>query len=151
MALAYGLVAAVNVIVLGKLELCVFRMLLGLPCPGCGLTHAVIALLHGRLWDSLNYHLLALPLLTTITGAALCHLKFKMPGRIHSAVVFLAGNRGWHKTFFICLCAIYLVRIWLFFPNGPYPMVYCHQNYLEIAILTLRRLFSALSRCLGVP
>lgn len=43
---------------------CVFRMLTGWDCPGCGLQRAVHALLHGRFAEALQYNyflLLALP------------------------------------------------------------------------------------------
>lgn len=35
---------------------CTFRRATGLPCAGCGLTRAVVLLLHGRLSDSLAVH-----------------------------------------------------------------------------------------------
>jgi hypothetical protein len=36
--------------------LCPFRLLTGLPCPGCGMTRSVVALAHGDLQSSLFYH-----------------------------------------------------------------------------------------------
>ncbi|MFN8522077.1 MAG: DUF2752 domain-containing protein [Chloroflexota bacterium] len=36
--------------------LCPFRVLTGLPCPGCGMTRSVVAALHGDLSTSLFYH-----------------------------------------------------------------------------------------------
>lgn len=35
---------------------CIFNRLTGLYCPGCGGTRAVLALLHGRLLQSIAYH-----------------------------------------------------------------------------------------------
>jgi hypothetical protein len=37
-------------------SLCVFRRALGIPCPGCGLTRAVAALLRGDLRAAFAYH-----------------------------------------------------------------------------------------------
>lgn len=38
---------------------CPFRELLGIPCPGCGLSRAIAALLHGDWQTSLSFHLFA--------------------------------------------------------------------------------------------
>lgn len=35
---------------------CVWNCFLGIPCPGCGMTRALIALLHGDVKASLKYH-----------------------------------------------------------------------------------------------
>ncbi|MCC7369613.1 MAG: DUF2752 domain-containing protein [Chloroflexi bacterium] len=40
-------------------QLCIFKLMSGLPCPGCGLTRAVVLLMHGDLTGSLYYHPLA--------------------------------------------------------------------------------------------
>ena len=42
---------------------CPFHTLTGVPCPGCGLTRAVVCLCHGRFSESLAYHPLALAVL----------------------------------------------------------------------------------------
>lgn len=35
---------------------CAFHASTGLPCPGCGLTRSVMALLHGQVRESVNFH-----------------------------------------------------------------------------------------------
>jgi hypothetical protein len=35
---------------------CPFKMMTGLPCPGCGMTRSVVTLLHGDIGASLYYH-----------------------------------------------------------------------------------------------
>lgn len=43
-------------------SLCPFMALTGLPCPGCGMIKAMVALYRGHIVESLRYHLLAIPL-----------------------------------------------------------------------------------------
>jgi hypothetical protein len=40
----------------GRLDLCLFHSYTHLPCPGCGITHAIIAATHGRFLESVRYH-----------------------------------------------------------------------------------------------
>ena len=47
--------------VLGKT--CLFRILFGIPCPGCGLSRAASLLTQGRLEESLSVHPFLIPLL----------------------------------------------------------------------------------------
>lgn len=44
-------------------RVCLIYNLFGIPCPGCGLTRAMINLLHGNILTSLQYNIIALPLL----------------------------------------------------------------------------------------
>lgn len=41
--------------------MCPFAIVLGFPCPGCGMTRAVLFMLSGKPFDSLYLHPLALP------------------------------------------------------------------------------------------
>ena len=38
---------------------CPIREVFGLPCPGCGLSRAIVALIHGNWQTSIRYHLFA--------------------------------------------------------------------------------------------
>jgi hypothetical protein len=40
----------------GLPSLCGFHNLTGLPCPGCGITRAVVCLAHGRILEAVVYH-----------------------------------------------------------------------------------------------
>lgn len=42
--------------------LCTMRRLTGLPCPGCGMTHAFVAIAHGQWAAALHYNAMAYPL-----------------------------------------------------------------------------------------
>jgi len=41
-------------------QLCIFKLMSGMPCPGCGLTRAVVLAMHGDLSGSLYFHPLGL-------------------------------------------------------------------------------------------
>ena len=45
-------------------ELCLFKRLTGIPCPGCGFTRGVLALVAGRPWETWLFN----PLLFTLLG-----------------------------------------------------------------------------------
>jgi len=47
------------------IEFCPFKLTTGLPCPGCGITRASAAFLHGDVAASLYYHPLGVPLVLT--------------------------------------------------------------------------------------
>lgn len=55
----------------GGPQLCPFKLILGLPCPGCGMTRSVVTLLHGDPAASLYFHPLGLPLVLFLVGLAL--------------------------------------------------------------------------------
>ncbi len=134
LALILGIVTGVNLLVLGRAELCPTRMLLGIPCPGCGLTHSVLALLQGHIRDSLSYCPLTMFVLLTL--AAIMVLYF-WPGRLHPRVKavarFFASSKVWYIALILAFLLLYAVRMLLYFPNGPYPMVYSERNYLAIS------------------
>ena len=133
--LFYGLLAVVNTIVLGKAELCFVRMICGLPCPGCGITHSVIALLSGHLWESLKYYPFTIFALATSFGWLMTFRKqsTSLPRPIFRTLLFLGHNRYWLSCLLFAILSYYIVRFALFFPRGPYPMIYSPNNYMALA------------------
>jgi hypothetical protein len=57
---------------------CMFKVLFGIDCPGCGMTRAFFALLRGDLAGSLTYNPALIPLLMTIV-VLFIQLKIKHP------------------------------------------------------------------------
>jgi len=51
-------------------SLCPFKLLTGLPCPGCGMTRSVVALLHGDAVTSAYYHPLGVPMVMALVVLA---------------------------------------------------------------------------------
>ncbi len=101
----------------GSGTLCYWRTLTGLPCPGCGLTTALFALGHGDwhgAWTA-NAGVFLLPLL------ALLIWRRRQWGKFGEWLTLAL------LTFFI---GYFVCRLILFFPDGPYPMVYNPTNVL---------------------
>ena len=101
--------------VAGRIQLCLFRLMTGLPCPGCGLTHAALALCRGEWKESLRYHPLLLPVLFVLFTAL-----FRKVGIFR----ILHENRYFYLLAVGALLILYAVRLILYFPGGPVPMVY---------------------------
>jgi hypothetical protein len=65
-------------------QICWFRLTTGLPCASCGVTRAVVLLLHGRLQDSWAAHQFGVPVFALILAA--------LPPRVAGA---LGRRRPW--------------------------------------------------------
>ena len=79
--LVAGPIAAV---LLSRVPLCMFARVTHVPCPGCGLTRATFALLHGDLWGSLHLHPLAILVSPLVVG----YVGFK-------SVLYVVTGRWW--------------------------------------------------------
>jgi hypothetical protein len=69
-AAAYGAVVmqAAHPILPESANFCPFRLLTGIPCPGCGMGHSLVYALRGDLTGSVHAHPLGLPLLVLWTA-----------------------------------------------------------------------------------
>lgn len=97
---AFALLAAVLCVLLyfHRIHLfCPIHKVLGVYCPGCGATRALLSLLHGRWMEALSYNpffILSLPLLCYLLGVVYLQAFFlrgfgaKMPGRVFWIVYF---------------------------------------------------------------
>ncbi len=42
-------------------DLCIFKNVTGIPCPGCGMGRGTVELFHGNIWSALKMHPLSIP------------------------------------------------------------------------------------------
>ncbi|PXV63313.1 uncharacterized protein DUF2752 [Dysgonomonas alginatilytica] len=61
--------------------ICVFKNLTGIPCPGCGLGRATLALFNGNFIQSFHYHILGMPLTIFIVISLICLLTDTIRGK----------------------------------------------------------------------
>ncbi len=72
-------------------DLCPFRVMTGLPCPGCGMTRALACIAHGHFADSWGFHPLGWAVFAAFVGFAAIRL-FRLPVSFSPrAVNFLSG------------------------------------------------------------
>lgn len=109
-------------------SICPAKAFTGLPCPGCGMTTAGIALLRGDLTAAIaaNAFIFAVP---PITLLMIFHWlwKNKTFAKICWGIYLIAG---------ISLSGYYIFRLIRDFPEGPYPME-VERNTIPRKIISL--------------
>lgn len=117
-ALLGAVVVPLHWIEVGPL-LCPFRLLTGLPCPGCGMTRSVVALAHGDLHASLFYHPLGFVVVAVgvmlVAADSMDFLGWRRAGAVQSsgAVALLdglaVGPAAWGAV--VALLGVWAVRL----------------------------------------
>ena len=123
-----------NYLLLGKVQFCLLRTFCGLPCPGCGLSHAGIALLMLDWRGSMCYHLLFVPIVLTLATGCI-------PSGYSRIADFVNRQFWWHTLLLVSSLVYFCVRLFGFERNGDYPMCYDPANYLQLLTDLLRRLW----------
>lgn len=85
---------------------CLFQLVTGFYCPGCGGTRAVWALLHGRVLLSLRYH----PLVLYMAVVVSVELASWLLARVRKNPRWYLG----HEIFFICVGGAIVLVNWIF-------------------------------------
>lgn len=93
---------------LPALPLCAFKVMTGLPCPGCGLTRAVCALGHGQIDMAMKYHPFVLVIYPVMVG--LTAYPFVM-GRIEEST----RQRLDRLFFYACVVGMLLMTLYNFY------------------------------------
>jgi hypothetical protein len=78
-AIVAAIASVFALVVAARLPICPMAGVLGIPCPGCGLTRATLALLHGDFRRALGFHPLAPVIapvfIAAVVGAALGYVR----------------------------------------------------------------------------
>ena len=115
-----------------KIPLCPSAALLGIPCPGCGLTRATLALVHGDFAAALRFHPLVFVLAPVYLGLLATIAIGYIRGTPVWAIVGVAPGqpRGWlfSKTvtrltwvLVVLVFAVWILRFFGWF-GGPVPV-----------------------------
>ncbi len=94
---------------------CVFKLVTGFDCPGCGSTRALHALLHGDIFKAANSNILLLVFFPVIIVGLLNLYTQK------SAMVWKMFNKPFF--FLLVICAFWVVR-----NINLYPFTYLHSS-----------------------
>lgn len=103
-----------------KLESCPIKLLIGLPCPGCGMTRAILCLLKLDFKGSFRYNALWLILLFIVVVAIL--KKYGIFKKLYYSRVFWMVIGATILTY-------YILRLIYVYPNEP--MDYYYFNLLN--------------------
>ena len=119
----FFLMIATIVTMLGSMKFffgttCPMKILVGLPCPGCGLTRAFELLLKGEVKKSFRMH----PFLIFFLGIFVLELFFKTKGKKYSYI-----KNGYIIIVIVLAIIFYCWRMTRFFP-GEEPMKYYDDN-----------------------
>lgn len=100
---------------------CPFKVVTGLPCPGCGLTRATVALLHGDLATSFHFHPLAGPMVAAMLAVAVLDgwlwwrsVRSGRPGGSHVSLMERVMRTPTPWVAIAALALVWLVRLPLY-------------------------------------
>ena len=102
-------------------EFCPAVIVTGLPCPGCGMTRAVLYFVTGRFSDGLSMNLLGICWI--FLAVYFCLMRYVL-GRKPVGVLQVGG------CLVVLMICFYIYRMWFVFP-GESPMCYTEGNLLE--------------------
>lgn len=97
-------------------SLCPFKMLTGLPCPGCGITKSLIAIYQNNWLQSFRYHLFG-PLALIVSVLIVLDAFFKFPVN-QTTIKKLIYSTTLAYTIAIILGIYHLIRLGIFIHNN---------------------------------
>jgi Protein of unknown function (DUF2752) len=122
---------ALGALIIWGPAMCPMNTVLGIPCPGCGLTRASLALLHGEIGVAAALHPLVFVLLPVFVVMLVEDVWHFVRGR-RLALLARIPNKVWWPIFFSVL-ALWLGRFAGLF-GGPVDPVDLSRGYLGRAI-----------------
>lgn len=108
MKVAIVLSSIVSILVLGNDELCIYKRITGLPCPGCGMTRAFLSFFRGDIGQAFYYHPLFW-LVPMIFGVYV----FKDNARVRK---IFDHDRLW-QVLLVSFIGVYVIRMVVLFPH----------------------------------
>ena len=97
---------------------CPVRALLGIPCPGCGLTHASVALVRGEWGESLTAHAFAPVLVFALAALAVAALLPRRQREAFAALAERLERRTRASAFVMAALLLYWSARLLFLPGA---------------------------------
>lgn len=92
---------------------CPFKLITNIPCPGCGMGRASLALLHGHIRESLYYNILCIPFSTAILISTIWLFKDLITKR-NSFFIYLKQslNRRLKFLLFVLILITWILNIY---------------------------------------
>ena len=105
--------------ILGGEKTCYLKGVIGIPCPGCGLTRAMICLLQGNFKESFFYH----PLLAAVALVFILAIFQKVSGSKSPIfdLIYIAIT--------VLFIIVYIIRLFVYFPHTS-PMDFNERSVL---------------------
>lgn len=110
-------------------SVCFSTIMLGIPCPGCGITRAAKLMLTGHWKESLQMHPLLLLVIFGVIGYPI--IKKVLKNYILFVKIYVIIS-------LVIFIGFYIYRMKVYYPNIQ-PMVYYEDNYLYKFMLLLQR------------
>ena len=106
-----GIITGVGIILLVFMRIgygvpCVFRVITGLLCPGCGMTHALIALIHGNFIGAFQYNVLSV----TVCPLLLVYMGIRVFRFIHKGITDFSCPEILFLFFCLVVCGYYFFQ-----------------------------------------
>ncbi|MCF7927104.1 MAG: DUF2752 domain-containing protein [Candidatus Izimaplasma sp.] len=107
-------------------EICIVKIITGLPCPFCGITRASLHLLTFQFAGAFYYHPLVFLLPFVVLIVSLRHIH------VFNKLYF---SKSFWGILLILLIGVYILRMLLYFPSQS-PMDYYYQSYIYKIFMT---------------
>ena len=125
--------SAVGAVIALRIPVCPTATLFGIPCPGCGLTRATLALFRGDVATALHFHPLVFVLTPLVVGLTLNTAYEYVRGPRPTARPELVTSRttSWLAAFLLAgMLGVWGARFLGYF-GGPVPVERLHLHALE--------------------
>lgn len=107
---------------------CFLRSTIGLPCPGCGMTRATLALLRMDFAAAFFFHPLVFLVIPFIIILTVLLIMKKTTFKKSTPAIIAIGA---------CMVIVYIIRMVLFFPDTE-PMTYEHNSVVAVLYRIIR-------------